>query len=166
MEKDSHPLQQENPHVLERVSRRWKIGFCGEGEMAEVPGGFSAVHQRSGAGASYWPSHRAVLPVPIPSITPVLACAWCPRAATSTQQGPVRHWGLAAKASFTHAHSARRKSKSFRDVYFYFHPSSCLFLAKVYAALALAEDWWNVAFPSDVMLFSGQQDSLLLSLPV
>lgn len=65
-----------------------------------------------------------------------------------SQQGPVRHWGLAAKACFTQPHSGRRKSKSFRDVYFYFHPSSCLFLAKVYAALALAEDWWNVAFPS------------------
>lgn len=67
----------------------------------------------------------------------------CPRAAHSgcSQQRPVRHCGLAAKACFTHSHSGRRKSKSFRDVYFYFQPSSCLFLAKVNAALALAEGW-------------------------
>lgn len=80
-------------------------------------------------------------PYPIchPSPTP---CACCPWAATSTQQlvtaGPSQ--GLAAKTCFSQAHSGRRKSKSFRDVYFYFHPSSCLFLAKVYAALAGAED--------------------------
>lgn len=48
--------------------------------------------------------------------------------------------GLAAKTCFTQAHSGRRKSKSFRGVCFYFHPSSCLFLAEIYAALALAED--------------------------
>lgn len=83
-------------------------------------------------------------PIEHPSAT---ACACCPAASGLPlahsgwpQQGPVRHWGLAAKACFTQAHSGRRKSKSFRDVYFYFHPSSCLFLAKVYAALALAED--------------------------